>query len=291
MNLQVVEKIRELVKQGCRNQDIANQLDLSYSNVSWYISKLGISRGLKGLTREQIYGREKSLSMEIKRKVTRKANYIPPKMSTRICECTCKETFTCRESSKQRFKTGHQNKNRKCNWSGERKEDNKKMLQKRWKEQENPFKKIKGKTLEEIYGVDKAKEIISKKMKTMTHQYSSNYKNGYFFSTKNNKQIFYRSSYELQAFQLLEQMSKVLSYEYEALIIPYDFYEKLCFYVPDILITYTDGTKELIEIKPTGFTTKTIFLAKMEGLKKYCQENSILSSVWTEKELFPILQE
>ena len=49
---------------------------------------------------------------------------------------------------------------------------------------------------------------------------SSRYLTGKFFSQKNNKEVTYRSSYELKFFQLLELDMKVKSYEVETVKIP-----------------------------------------------------------------------
>ena len=98
--------------------------------------------------------------------------------------------------------------------------------------------------------------------------------------------MFHRSSYELQAFKMLEQMSEVKSYEYEPLLIPYEFENQLYTYIPDILISYNSGVQEIIEIKPKALVEHKKNLAKFSGLQKYCQENNILSSIWTEDNLF-----
>ena len=47
------------------------------------------------------------------------------------------------------------------------------------------------------------------------------YLSGDFYSRKNNTEYFYRSSYELRFFHLLEKRADVISYEVESIEIPY----------------------------------------------------------------------
>ncbi len=109
---------------------------------------------------------------------------------------------------------------------------------------------------------------------------------GNYYSAKNKKEMFYRSSYELTAYKILEQMSKVWKYENEPFRIPYIDSEGLTKnYVPDILVTYKDGSKELIEVKPECFVEDDMVMLKAEAAIKYCDENDMEFSFWTEKDL------
>jgi hypothetical protein len=79
-----------------------------------------------------------------------------------------------------------------------------------------------------------------------------NGRGGYFFSEKNQKMLHYRSQLELHWYQLLEQLSKVERYQVERVAIPYPWKGSTHLYLPDLLVWYTDGTVELIEVKPEG---------------------------------------
>lgn len=116
-------------------------------------------------------------------------------------------------------------------------------------------------------------------------RHRSKYKNGQFFSIKNNKNFWYRSSYELIAFNILENNKSVIKYEVEPIIIPYDKNGINCNYVPDILVEYIDGGKEIIEIKPNIFLNDSINNLKFLAAKKYCDKNGFVFSIWTEKDL------
>jgi hypothetical protein len=112
-----------------------------------------------------------------------------------------------------------------------------------------------------------------------------NAKTKLFWSEKNQKQIYYQSSYELASFELLEKMGIVKSYERCPYIIDYRFEEKIHKYIPDILITYDDGRQEVIEIKPTFRLIDERNKSKFSSAIFYFEQKEIDFSIWTEKEL------
>lgn len=112
---------------------------------------------------------------------------------------------------------------------------------------------------------------------------SKAWKRGYYFSRKNDKNLYYRSSYELIAYKILEQMSMVKSYEVEPCVISYRFLGILRCTIPNILVTYIDGSKELIEIKPEWKMSKDN--TKLWAMNDYAANKGWLFNVWTENEL------
>jgi hypothetical protein len=110
---------------------------------------------------------------------------------------------------------------------------------------------------------------------------------GYFTSTKNQNDIPYRSTYELKAFQILEESNDISGYEYEAMKIRYrDRTGKLRTYYPDIV---TD-TKRIIEVKSDWVFQKQnpndddIF-RKFAAAERWASKRGYTFEVWTEKEL------
>ncbi len=143
-----------------------------------------------------------------------------------------------------------------------------------------------------LTGEKHSKERIEKRSKGISQAYLDGKmnktirgKSGYYFSNKNNKDLFYRSSYELVAYELLEQISKVKSYETEPFRIQYEYRESKHHTIPDILITYTDDSKELVEVKPEYKLKDEKEQTKLVAMKNYSEENGIEFSIWTEKEL------
>lgn len=111
-------------------------------------------------------------------------------------------------------------------------------------------------------------------------------KTGFFNSAKNGKQVFYRSSMERDAYIILENDMNVASYKNEPFHIPYEVEGIIKNYVPDILVFYSDGSKILIEVKPSYRFKYHCELIKIEALEKYSSENSIPYAIWTEKEIY-----
>lgn len=109
---------------------------------------------------------------------------------------------------------------------------------------------------------------------------------GYFYSIKNNKEIHYESSYELKAYNILEMLDKVRSYDRCNFFIPYVVEGKTKRYIPDIFVDYFNGVKEIIEVKPKDLINKGKNIFKIEALKTYCLENGFKYSIWDESFLF-----
>jgi len=98
---------------------------------------------------------------------------------------------------------------------------------------------------------------------------------GYFYSEKNGKILHHRSLLELHWYQLLENMSKVKRYSVEPVMIPYDWEGCAHYYVPDLRIRYTDGTTELVEIKPENEWKDSRNLAKWKAAREWCKNRRV----------------
>jgi len=108
---------------------------------------------------------------------------------------------------------------------------------------------------------------------------------GYFFSKKMNKEVFYRSSYELIAYKILEQDKTVCSFYAESFRIPYIWNGKTHQYIPDIKSIGTNGKISVIEVKAEWQLLNERVMLKMAAAKLFCLENGYNFYVWTEKEL------
>lgn len=94
------------------------------------------------------------------------------------------------------------------------------------------------------------------------------------------------SSYEEQAYKILDKLSTVESYSRCKFYIAYEIDKKTRRYIPDILVSYTDGTQQVIEIKPATFVEDKVNQAKFAAAEPYCAANDLEFSVWTEEQLF-----
>lgn len=122
-----------------------------------------------------------------------------------------------------------------------------------------------------------SREIVEGKRKA----YGTNFhQKGLYFSIKINKELNYRSSWELATIKWLDNNDEIITYEYEKIRIVYYMKEAdrnhKRNYIPDFLITFKDGHKELWELKPQEFTKNEKTQLKAEAAIKYCRENNIL---------------
>lgn len=108
------------------------------------------------------------------------------------------------------------------------------------------------------------------------------FKKGIYLSTKTNHSCIFRSSWEEKAFISLDQNFNVLDWISEPFSIPYLFEDITKNYIPDLLITYKDGRKLLVEIKPECFISHPINQAKFQAAKEYCEAHGMQFELWFE---------
>lgn len=105
---------------------------------------------------------------------------------------------------------------------------------------------------------------------------NSCYEQGHIFSKKLNTRFHYRSSWEKFVLEYLEKHPNIEYYDVEPFRIKYfdPARNKMRNYVPDFLVEFDCGIKEIWEVKPSYLvehdaTTK----AKMNALNKFLEEN------------------
>ena len=120
--------------------------------------------------------------------------------------------------------------------------------------------------------------------KAQSHQNRS-FKKGYFFSAKNDKEIRYDSSYELRALELLEQNIDVTSFERCKDSIKYVLDNKAHRYFPDIIVTYANNSRYVIEVKPNYLLKEPEIIAKSQAAISFYSQQNISFEIWTEANL------
>jgi len=103
-------------------------------------------------------------------------------------------------------------------------------------------------------------------------------KNGHVrgdYEAKTKKIYHYRSSWELATMEHLDRDSNVSSWNYECLRIPYYYETNKRWYVPDFFVEFSDGRKEIWEIKPKQLIDSDANKLKSEAAQKFCLENGI----------------
>jgi hypothetical protein len=127
----------------------------------------------------------------------------------------------------------------------------------------------------------KMSEIVSSEMVAGKRQaYGKNFhKNGHVFSEKLGNEVFYRSSWEKAVVEWLDKELTVRTFTYEPFVICYKLNEgnreHARRYIPDFLIEYTDGRKELWEIKPAAYSESEKVKQKQLAAEEYCRANGI----------------
>lgn len=97
--------------------------------------------------------------------------------------------------------------------------------------------------------------------------------------------IYYQSSYEQKAFEVLDGDASVVSYERAHIAIPYEVDGELHHYVPDILVTYIDETKKIIEVKPKSMVDRIENQRKAVAGILYAADHGMAYKIWTEADL------
>lgn len=114
------------------------------------------------------------------------------------------------------------------------------------------------------------------------------FKEGYFISEKNGgAELHYRSGYEAEVYELLEQDCDVASFLVEPFKVPYFFEDrpghgKWYDYVPDLRVNFTDGSTDIWEIKPASQTDLEKNKAKWAAMKVYAENLGWRFTVITE---------
>lgn len=117
------------------------------------------------------------------------------------------------------------------------------------------------------------------------------YWTGNYFSSKHQKYIPYKSSWELFVMFYLDEHPHVLNWKYEPFVIPY--IDELGYnrnYFPDFLVEFDLGIKEVWEVKPKQKLNDVRIKAKLNALNLFLKNNPygvkngfIVDEDWIEK--------
>ena len=98
----------------------------------------------------------------------------------------------------------------------------------------------------------------------------------------------YRSGWEQKYMIYLDENPDVVMWSYEKLIIEYvsnKKTKKIRKYYPDFQVEYKDGTKVVIEVKPSRKLKQSIVIKKIRAAKEWCTTHEMTYKVLTEIEL------
>ena len=98
----------------------------------------------------------------------------------------------------------------------------------------------------------------------------------------------YRSGWEQKYMVYLDENPDVASWSYEKLVIEYvsnQKTKKVRKYYPDFQVEYKDGSKVIIEIKPSRKLDQMTVIKKVRAAKEWCTIHGLTYKVLTEIEL------
>lgn len=114
------------------------------------------------------------------------------------------------------------------------------------------------------------------------------YHTGSYTSTKTGQECHYRSSWELSYLKHLDADPTVKEFLYETVVIPYVSNlrtKKVRRYYPDFFVSYADGRKVLVEIKPKRRLSLARVQKKLAAAEAFCRVHGMALVVLTEHEL------
>jgi len=128
------------------------------------------------------------------------------------------------------------------------------------------------------HSVEEIENLRNRKSKIFSDLITNNkinlltYKRGKFYSDKMNTEFYCRSKLELEVSKLFEEYDFITQYIHEPFSITYTYEGKRHRYIPDYLVTISDGSKILVEVGSIGYKKfrDTRFKEKVEAGKKFC---------------------
>ena len=98
---------------------------------------------------------------------------------------------------------------------------------------------------------------------------------GYHTSIRDRKERFFKSSWEHAVMLWLDANPDVATWDYECVRIPYYYDDHKRWYVPDFIVTFVDGHREMWEVKPKEFVGSEKNVLKEEAARAWCPQNGI----------------
>ena len=138
------------------------------------------------------------------------------------------------------------------------------------------FKNVKGQYKAMIW-----RDFSGNKKKTQKPKF----KQGKYQSIKTGKVLSYRSGLEERVYKLLDAYDEVMSFDYEPFEISYIHKGQAHKYIPDIIVTFMDGHKELWEVKPSNQTNLEVNKNKWFAAKEACRIRGWNFEVYTEQKI------
>jgi hypothetical protein len=112
----------------------------------------------------------------------------------------------------------------------------------------------------------------------------NNHVSGNYISTKTGLTYRYRSSWERSVMLHLDSCCEVKTWSYESMRIPYINVSQR-WYVPDFVVEFVDGRREVWEVKPAEFVSSRANLLKAEAAISFLRETGYSYFILTRDDL------
>jgi hypothetical protein len=174
-------------------------------------------------------------------------------------------------------------------------EEKKEKISKYWKNRKRGANSIEHN--KKISSARKGMKFSKKHRESMSLKKIQSYESGEYNSSFFGKQEKYisiktkelnhsHSSYELTMMKKFDNNSSIAYWTKNHKIkIPYILDENQHYYIPDFLITYVDGTKEIIEVKGYIYN-KDMFKAKNDACRTFCDNNNIKFNILFKENIY-----
>lgn len=105
--------------------------------------------------------------------------------------------------------------------------------------------------------------------------YGTRNRKGLYVSTKTGREHFFRSGWEETVMLRLDTDPNVATWDYECVRIPYVYNDNKRWYVPDFLVTFVGGQRELWEVKPKSFVGAEKNVVKEAAARSWCLASDV----------------
>jgi len=130
---------------------------------------------------------------------------------------------------------------------------------------------------------EKLSAIIADKIVKGEWKHNTGFKGEHYVGVKNGGvETYLRSSYESKYARFLDSDENVSFWAHEPFRIPYFFDGSVHNYVPDFLVTFLDGSKKLVEVKPAVLTETPVNTAKSSAARSWCETNGVVFTIVSE---------
>lgn len=127
-----------------------------------------------------------------------------------------------------------------------------------------------------LHRTEEQRDRISRSIVRRYQEGGFRWSRGKYRSTKMGCESHYRSSWELRHMHDLDSDANVASWQYEPHVIYYEWEGSTHRYLPDFIVTFSDGRRELQEVGVgalKGGTPRNI--AKAQAAREWCQTNGM----------------